>query len=90
MDTLFGMLANTLICLVLLPQMIRLFKGKKARYLSIGLLLAMIPAALCWGAFGWLENKQLMIAFSTLTILLILLTLTLYINYKSHLRIIRK
>ncbi len=80
MDTLVALAANTLICLILLPQLIRLFKRKKARYLSTWLLVLMIPTALSWGVFGWLEHQNMVIASSVTTMLLNLLTLGLYLT----------
>ena len=60
MDTLVAITANSLVCSLLLSQLVRLFKRRKARHLSIGLLLLMLPATLCWAIFGYLEGKQLM------------------------------
>ncbi len=86
MDTLVAIFANSLVCSLLLSQLIRLCKGKKARYLSTGLLLLMLPATLCWAVFGYLEGKQLMFLCSIGTALLNVLTLMMYINSSRHFR----
>ena len=90
MDTLVAMFANSLICSLLLSQLVRLFRKRKARYLSIGLLLLLLPATLCWAVFGWLEGKQVMFACSMGTILLIILTLMVYISNSRSLRVTAK
>jgi uncharacterized protein with PQ loop repeat len=64
MDTLVALAANALICVILLPQLIRLFKKKKARYLSTWLLVLIMPTALSWGVFGWLEHQNMVVASS--------------------------
>jgi uncharacterized protein with PQ loop repeat len=80
MDNLVALASNTLICLVLLPQLIRLFKKKKARYLSFWLLVLIMPATLCWGVFGWLEHQNMIVAYSLTTAFVNLLTLVLYLT----------
>jgi uncharacterized protein with PQ loop repeat len=80
MDTLVALAANALICVILLPQLIRLFKKKKARYLSTWLLVLIMPTALSWGVFGWLEHQNMVVASSATTILLNVLTLVLYLT----------
>lgn len=89
MDNLVALASNALICLVLLPQLIRLFKKKKARYLSVGLLMLIMPATLCWGVFGYLEHQHMIVAYSLTTAFVNLLTLVLYISrnqfqFQSH------
>lgn len=86
MDTLVAMFANALVSCLLLTQLVRLFKGRKARHLSIGLLLLLLPATLCWAAFGWMEGRNLMFICSIGTAFLNLLTLMLYISSSRHLR----
>ena len=88
METLFGILANSMICLFLLPQLIRLCKRKRARYISFGLLLLVLPATLCWAVFGWLEQENLVVVSSLIAVVMDILTLILYINspHKLHTR----
>jgi|GEM_PF-1206739 len=83
MDTLVAIFANSLVSSLLLFQSIRLLKKRKARYLSVGLLLLMLPATLCWAVFGYLENKQIMLTCGVGTFLLNVVTLFLYINARS-------
>lgn len=83
MDTLVAIFANSLVSSLLLFQSIRLLKRRKARYLSVGLLLLMLPATLCWAVFGWLESKQIMFACGVGTFLLNVVTLYLYLNARS-------
>lgn len=80
MDNLVALASNALICLVLLPQLIRLFKKKKAHYLSFWLLVLIMPATLCWGVFGWLEHQNVIVASSLTTTFVNLLTLVLYLS----------
>lgn len=89
MDTLVAIFANSLVCSLLLFQSIRMLRRRKARYLSIGLLLLMLPATLCWTVFGFMENKHIMFLAGTATLLLNLGTLMLYISTK-HFRIMAK
>jgi uncharacterized protein with PQ loop repeat len=88
MDAQIAIFANSLVCFVLVPQMIRLFRKKKARYLSVSTLLLMLPATTCWTIFAWLEHSQLVFAFSLMTALLNILTLTLYVSTTRHFRIL--
>jgi uncharacterized protein with PQ loop repeat len=93
MDTLVALAANALICVILLPQLIRLFKKKKARYLSTWLLVLIMPTALSWGVFGWLEHQNMVVASSATTILLNVLTLVLYLTssqFQSHNHLYRR
>lgn len=89
MDTLVAIFANSLVCSLLLSQSFRMLRKRKARYLSTGLLLLMLPATLCWTVFGWMESKQLMFAFGMATFLLNIGTLMLYISSK-HFRLLSK
>jgi len=89
MDPFVALISNTLICIVLLPQMIRLFKKKKARYLSFWLLVLIMPATICWGVFGWLEHQNMVFAYSIMTVSVNVLTLVLYLSrhqlhFQSH------
>ncbi|AXY74394.1 hypothetical protein D3H65_10570 [Paraflavitalea soli] len=83
MDTLVAIFANSLVSSLLLFQSIRLLKRRKARFLSIGLLLLMLPATLCWAVFGYLDNKDVMLACGAGTFLLNVVTLFLYIQARS-------
>lgn len=83
MDTLVAIFANSLVSSLLLFQSIRLLKRRKARYLSVGLLLLMLPATFCWAVFGYLESKQIMLACGIGTFLLNVVTLFLYVNARS-------
>lgn len=87
MDAQIAIFANSLVCFVLLPQMIRLLRKKKARYLSVSTLLLMLPATVCWTVFAWLDHSQLIFAFCLMTALLNILTLTLYVGTTRHVRI---
>jgi uncharacterized protein with PQ loop repeat len=87
MDTLVAIFANSLVCALLFSQLVRLYKGRKARHLSIGLLVLLLPATLCWAIFGYLESKQLMFLSSIGTTLLTILTLGVYIATSRQLRI---
>jgi uncharacterized protein with PQ loop repeat len=82
MDTLVAIFANSLVSSLLLFQSIRLLKKRKARYLSVGILVLMMPATLCWTIFGWMEGKQIMLACGLATFLLNIVTLTLYLSAK--------
>lgn len=84
MDTLVALAANTLICLILVPQLIRLYKKKRARHVSLWLLLLVLPATLTWGIFGWLENKQLVVACSVMTVLINIITIILFVSSKQQ------
>ncbi|MDF2189117.1 hypothetical protein [Paraflavitalea sp. CAU 1676] len=83
MDTLVAIFANSLVSSLLLFQSIRLLRKRKARYLSVSLLLLMLPATLCWTVFGWLESKQVMFACGMATFLLNIVTLMLYVSSKN-------
>lgn len=84
MDTLVAIFANALVSSLLLFQSIRILRGRKARYLSVGLLLLMLPATLCWTVFGWLESKQIVFAFGFTSFLLTLATLMLYVSARHY------
>lgn len=84
MDTLVAIFANALVSSLLLFQSIRILRGRKARYLSVGLLLLMLPATLCWTVFGWLESKQIVFAFGFTSFLLNMATLMLYVSARHY------
>lgn len=86
MDAVFAILANSLVCLLLVPQLIRLFKGKKARNLSLLLLILILPVTLCWCVFGWLDQQRLIFGYSVMNILLTVLTLILFVTSPYHLQ----
>jgi uncharacterized protein with PQ loop repeat len=86
MDTVFAIMANSLICLLLVPQMIRLARKKKARNLSLVLLILILSVTLCWCVFGWLDQQRLIFGYSVMNILLTVLTLILFVNSPYHLQ----
>lgn len=84
MDTivLIGYLAGALTTIAFVPQVVRAWKLKETRDLSLAMLILLAAGILLWIGYGiWMESLPV-IAANAITFVLVLVLLGLKIRYK--------
>lgn len=84
MDTivLIGYIAGAFTTLSFVPQVIRAWKLKETRDLSLAMLLLFALGVLLWTFYGVWTGSMPIIAANTITFILILVLLGMKINYQ--------
>lgn len=83
--TITGIIASVFTATSLLPQLIKLFKEKKAEHVSIGMLVVLFIGLVFWIWYGILK-KDLIIILSnsfSLTINTLIMVLSFKYSYKN-------
>ncbi|HEU4683894.1 MAG TPA: SemiSWEET transporter [Nitrospira sp.] len=79
--TILGLVAGTLTTIAFLPQVLRTWRTKSAKDLSLPMLLSFTAGVLCWLVYGLLIGSLPIIAANGVTLVLAGLTLALKLKY---------
>jgi MtN3 and saliva related transmembrane protein len=79
--TVVGLLAGTLTTLAFLPQVIRAWRSRSTRDLSIGMLITFLTGIVLWTFYGLQIGSFPMIAANGATIVLVGILLALKMKY---------
>ena len=84
MDTIVivGYIAGTLTTISFIPQVVRAWKLKETRDLSLAMLILFAAGILLWTGYGFWTESLPIIAANVITFVLILVLLGLKIRYK--------
>ena len=78
-----GIAASLLTAISLLPQLIKIWKDKKAEDVSIGMLLVLFSGLCLWVWYGIKISDQIIIAANGFSILINICVLSLTLIYKN-------
>lgn len=81
--TIIGILASILTASSLIPQLIKIFKEKKAQSISIAMLAVLFAGLSLWIWYGILRNDLIIIVSNAFSALINLITAGLTIKYKN-------
>lgn len=84
MDTIAvtGYIAGTLTTVSFIPQVIRAWKLKETRDISLAMLLLFAAGILLWTLYGFLVGSLPVIAANTITFLLVIVLLAMKVRYR--------
>lgn len=80
---LLGMLAGILTTVAFLPQVIKTWKSRSAKDLSLGMFSIFCTGVLLWLVYGLLENDLPIILANSVTLVLALTLLAFKLNFKK-------
>jgi MtN3 and saliva related transmembrane protein len=78
---LVGYLAGTLTTIAFVPQVVRAWKLKETRDLSLAMLLLLAAGVLLWICYGFWTGSMPVIAANAITLVLVLVLLGMKIRY---------
>ena len=81
-STLIGFLAGTLTTISLLPQLIKTWKSKSTKDISLGMFVALSTGILLWVIYGFEINSMPVIITNIISFFLSLMILILKIIYR--------
>jgi MtN3 and saliva related transmembrane protein len=79
--TILGLLAGTLTTIAFLPQVIKTWKSRSAKDLSLGMLAAFSAGVLLWLVYGFLIDSLPIILANAVTLILACTNLGLKLKY---------
>lgn len=81
--SLLGLLAGTLTTTAFIPQVLKTWKSKSAKDLSLGMFSIFTTGVLLWLAYGIIINDMPVIAANLITLILASLLLSWKLRWKS-------
>ncbi|MDO8558745.1 MAG: SemiSWEET transporter [bacterium] len=80
--TILGLIAGALTTASFLPQLIKIWKSKSSKDISLGMFIVFCFGVSLWFVYGILINALPVIIFNVITFILALAILTLAIKYR--------
>ncbi|MEB3339068.1 MAG: SemiSWEET transporter [Leptolyngbyaceae bacterium] len=81
--TILGLVAGTLTTTAFLPQVVKIWKSKSAKDISLGMLVTFCIGVFLWLIYGICLNALPVIIANAVTLVLSLINLALKIKYSS-------
>ena len=81
--TIIGVLASILTATSLIPQLIKIFREKKAQSISIAMLAVLFTGLSFWVWYGILRKDLIIIISNSFSLLINMITAGLTIKYKN-------
>lgn len=81
MTTALGLLAGTLTTIAFLPQVIRIWRSKSAKDLSMTMLVTFTTGVLCWLVYGVMIDSLPVIIANAVTLVLAGMNVMLKLRY---------
>lgn len=83
LTTILGLVAGTLTTIAFLPQVVKTWKSKSARDLSLGMYLIFCSGVMLWLVYGILRSDLPVIVANGATLILALIILYFKLVYKN-------
>ena len=83
LTTLVGICASVSTAVSSLPQLIKLFKEKKAENVSLGMFAVLVVGLAVWVWYGILKEDRIIIIANSISFVINLSTIILSIRYKT-------
>lgn len=83
-ETIVGVAASIATAISLVPQLVKVFKEKKAENVSIGMLVILFCGLVLWIVYGCLKEDYIIIVSNSFSLLMNLLLSGLAIKYKKE------
>lgn len=80
----FGIAADVLTCVAMVPQLFKIAKKKRAEDVSTGMLVVLIIGGLTWVYYGILKKDVPIIITNSFSVLVNIAILSLSIKYKKQ------
>ena len=80
---LLGLIAGALTTMAFLPQVIKTYRSRSAKDLSLGMFLVFCLGVVLWLAYGWVLNDIPLMVANALTLILASTLLVFKFTFKS-------
>ena len=78
----FGMAAGTITSITFLPQVIRIWKTKSVKDLSMIMVILLVIGTACWLSYGFLKNDTAIIYTNVLVLIMSLVIFYFKLKYR--------
>lgn len=89
LSTVVGILASVLTGVSLLPQLVKIFKEKRAESIAVGMLVLLFAGLSAWIYYGFLKNDWIIILSNSFSLVINIIIAILSVRYKNRERDIK-